>query len=454
MALTDNSFRTRLEALRPAGVRPGLDTIRDLLAELGNPQEKLRCIHVAGTNGKGAVCALLDSVLLAAGYSTARYTSPHLLSINERFCLNGQPVADEMLESVADELFAAVDRLAARGVPVTFFECLTATAFVLFKKAAPDVVILEAGLGGRGDATNVSSEVLVSVITRIGLDHCEWLGSTYADIAEQKAGILRPGRPVVCGVMPESARETVARFASLDGCRFTAADEHVEVESIAPLVVTTPSRNPPPMALALEGAFQVENAMTALTALDVLCRDCGFYVSDMAVRAGFEKAVWPGRFQKVVYDGVTFVVDGAHNPDGAMALRDSLRLANLKGPLAFVCGFCSDKDVLANLRVLSGVSMIGWSVPLTNTRSLDPVEVAERMAMAGFVSATACASLEEGLSCATAWAKDTGGTPVVCGSLFLAGEALLAMGAFPWSVRPPDANELFPGVSDKKQADR
>ena len=454
MALTNNSFRRRLEALRPAGVKPGLDTIRALLAELGNPQEKLRCIHVAGTNGKGAVCALVDSVLLAAGYRTARYTSPHLLSINERFCLDGQPVSDDMLESVADEIFAAVDRLASRGMSVTFFECLTATAFVLFRNAAPDVVILEAGLGGRSDATNVSSDVLVSVITRIGLDHCEWLGSTYADIAEQKAGILRPGRPVVCGVMPESARETVARFASLDGCRFTAADEHVAVESVSPLVVTTPNRNPPPIALALEGAFQVENAMTALTALDILCRDCGFHIPDKAVRTGFEKAVWPGRFQKVVHDGITFVVDGAHNPDGAMALRDSLRLAHLKGPLAFVCGFCSDKDVLASLRVLSGVSMVGWSVPLANTRSLDPVGVAERMNMAGFVSSTACASLEEGIALATDWAKDTGGTPVVCGSLFLAGEALLAMDAFPWTVRPPDANEIFLGLSPQKQADR
>ena len=449
MELKDDSFRSRLEALRPAGVRLGLDTIRALLAELGNPQDALKCVHVAGTNGKGAVCALLDSALHAAGYRTARYTTPHLLSINERFCLDGQPVSDAELESVSDEVFSAIERVAARGFETTYFECLTAMAFTLFRKAAPDVVILESGLGGRNDATNVASNVLVSVITRIGLDHCDLLGSTYADIAEQKAGILRPGRPVVCGVMPESARETIARFASLDGCPFTDADEHVEIEKLSPLVVTTASRNPPPMALALEGAFQVENAKTALSAIDVLCRDCGFHVSDMAVRTGFEKAVWPGRFQKVVHDGVTFVVDGAHNPDGAMALRDSLRLQHFKGPLAFVCGFCGDKDVLANLRVLSGVSMIGWAVPLSNSRSLVPSEVAERMSMAGFVSVKACESLEEGLECATAWAKDTGGTPVVCGSLFLAGEALLAMGSYPWTIRPPDANEMFHGCEMK-----
>ena len=445
MALTENAFRERLEALRPAGVRPGLDTIRALLAALGNPQDALRCVHVAGTNGKGAVCALVDSALCAAGYHTARFTSPHLLSVNERFCLDGQPVSDATLAEAADEVFAAVDALSARGLVVTFFECLTAMAFVLFRKAAPDVVVLETGLGGRSDATNVLSDVLVSVVTRIGLDHCDWLGSTYAEIAGQKAGILHPGRPVVCGAMPESARETVARFASLDGCPFTAADEHVAVERISPLVLTTPIRNPPPIALALEGAYQVENAMTALAAIDVLCKDWGFHVSDMAVRAGFEQVVWPGRFQRVVRDGVTFIVDGAHNPDGAMALRDSLRSAHLNAPIAFVCGFCGDKDVLANLRVLSALSTEGWAVPLSNMRSLDPVKVAERMALAGFVSADACATLEEGLTRATNWAKRTGGVPVVCGSLFLAGEALVALDAFPWPIRPPDANEMFPG---------
>lgn len=446
MALTKaTSFRERLEALRPAGVRPGLDTIRALLAALGNPQDALRCVHVAGTNGKGAVCALVDSALRAAGYHTARFTSPHLLSVNERFCLDGQPVSDATLAEAAEEVFAAVDALSARGLVVTFFECLTAMAFVLFRKAAPDVVVLETGLGGRSDATNVLSDVLVSVVTRIGLDHCDWLGSTYAEIAGQKAGILHPGRPVVCGAMPESARETVARFASLDGCPFTAADEHVAVERISPLVLTTPIRNPPPIALALEGAYQVENAMTALTAIDVLCKDWGFHVSDTAVRAGFEQVVWPGRFQRVVRDGVTFIVDGAHNPDGAMALRDSLRSAHLNAPIAFVCGFCGDKDVLANLRVLSALSTEGWAVPLSNMRSLDPAKVAERMALAGFVSADACATLEDGLTRATDWAKRTGGVPVVCGSLFLAGEALLALDAFPWPIRPPDANEMFPG---------
>jgi dihydrofolate synthase/folylpolyglutamate synthase len=247
--------------------------------------------------------------------------------------------------------------------------------------------------------------------------------------------------------MPESARETVARFASLDGCRFTAADEHVEVESIAPLVVTTPSRNPPPMALALEGAFQVENAMTALTALDVLCRDCGFYVSDMAVRAGFEKAVWPGRFQKVVYDGVVFVVDGAHNPDGAAALANVLRMGGVARPIGLVAGFCGDKDVDGHLRTMAPLVSRAWAVPIRNDRSLPSDAVADRMRSAGIAEAEACAALADALSAAGRWARATGGTAVACGSLFLAGEALVELGAYPWPIRAPDPNESLSSLS-------
>lgn len=441
--MTKTSFRARLETLRKSGVRPGLDSIRALLSALGNPERGLKAVHVAGTNGKGAVSAMIDSMLRAAGYRTARYASPHLLALNERFFLNGSPVDDATLEAVAEPLFAAVSQVEGQGLVVTYFECLTAAAFLMFKAYVPDVVVMEAGLGGRNDATNVLDDTLLSVITRIGLDHCEWLGTTHSAIAEEKAGILRPARPVVCGMMPESARETIARFASLEGCDFTAADDHVAVENVRPLELTTASRNPPPINFALQGAFEVENAMTALTAVDVLCRECGFYVSDAAVKAGLEHVVWPGRFQLIEYEGVKFIVDGAHNPDGSMALRDSLRMASATGPLALVCGFCGDKDVLANLRILSAVSTIGWAVPLANSRSLPPPAVAERMSMAGFTACTVCATLAEGIAGAAAWAREHGGTVVVCGSLFLAGEALTALNAFPWTLRAPDANEFF-----------
>lgn len=442
MSLETNGRLARIMARRRFGMRPGLDVIRAVMAELGDPQNSLRVVHVAGTNGKGATCAILDSVLRAAGYRVARYTSPHLVTVNERFFLDGEPVGDAALDAAADRVLDAVERVErAQGVEVTFFETLTAVGFLLFAEAKPDVVVLETGLGGRLDATNIVPDPLVSVITRIGLDHCDWLGTTHAVIAEEKAGIVKRGRPVVCGAMPEAAKETIARVASLNGCRFVAADEHVSLERLDPLTLTTATRNLPPIRFALPGAFQVENAMTALATIDVLAHDCALAVPDHAVVAGFERTVWPGRCQRVVRDGVTVYVDGAHNPDGACALRDSLRLAGVKGPVGLVAGYCGDKDVLAHLRIMSALATRGWATPIRNARSLDPSATAERMLMAGFSGAEACGDLADALARATAWARSCGGTIVVCGSLFLAGEALLVLDAFPWPVRAPDPNE-------------
>ena len=417
--------------------------MRALLDALGNPQESLKVVHVAGTNGKGAVTAMLDAVLRAAGYRVCRYTSPHLVSLAERFFVDGAPATAEALEAAADAVFPVVEAFEReKGVEVTFFECLTAVAFVLFARAKPDFVVLETGLGGRLDATNVAPNVLVSVITRIGLDHCDWLGDTHAAIAEEKAGIIKPGRPIVCGAMPESAKETIERVASLNGSAFYSVADHVSVVQHTPLVATTAHRNLPPIDLALFGAFQVENALTVLTAVDALTQDCGVNIPDHAIVEGLARVVWPGRCQRVEKDGVTVIVDGAHNPDGAMALRDSLRLAHVKGPVGLIAGFCGDKDVLAHLRIMSALATRGWAVPIRNARSLDPGEVAERMLMAGFSEAESCSSLEAAVGRAIAWARTSGGTLVVCGSLFLSGEALVALGAFPWEVRTPDMNEL------------
>ena len=420
-------------------MRPGLSTMRALLDALGNPQDSLKFVHVAGTNGKGAVTAMIDAVLRAAGYRVCRYTSPHLVSLAERFFVNGAPASSAELDAAADAVFPVVEAFEReKDLEVTFFECLTAVAFVLFAREKPDFVVLETGLGGRLDATNVVSNVLVSVITRIGLDHCDWLGDTHAAIAEEKAGIIKPGRPVVCGVMPESAKETVQRFASLND----SATDHVSVVKSSPLVATTAHRNLPPIDMALFGAFQVENALTVLTVVDALAQDCGVAIPDHAIVEGLGHVVWPGRCQRVEKDGVTVVVDGAHNPDGAMALRDSLRLAGVKEPVGLIAGFCGDKDVLAHLRIMSALATRGWAVPIQNARSLDPGEVAERMLMAGFAEAESCSSLEAAFGRALAWARTSGGTLVVCGSLFLSGEALVALDAFPWEVRTPDMNEL------------
>jgi len=405
-------------------MRPGLDTIRAVMAALGNPQDTLRCIHIAGTNGKGAVAAMLDSVLRAAGYRVARYTSPHLVAINERFFIGGEPVTDDALAAAADDVLPVITRLERdQGLEVTFFEALTAVAFVLFSRARPDVTVLETGLGGRLDATNIIASPLASVITRIGLDHCDWLGTTHAAIATEKAGIVKPGCPVVCGAMPPEALDAIRRVAAVKG---------------SPITVAQPWT--PPAGFALFGAFQEENAATVKAVLDML----PFTISDETISDGLARVVWPGRCQRVAKDGVTYIVDGAHNPDGAAALA---RVLEGMAPVGLVAGFCGDKDVSGHLRTLAPHVLRAWAVPIRNDRSLAPEDVATRMESAGIADATPCATVPEALFAAAAWAHETGNAVVVCGSLFLVGEALVALDAYPWRYRSSDANEHLSPLS-------
>ena len=433
-------FLSALAARRRFGMKPGLDTIRAIMSALGNPQDTLRCIHIAGTNGKGATAAMLDSVLRAADYRVARYTSPHLVALNERFFIDGKPASDDELEAAAEEVFPVITSIEReQDLGVTFFEALTAVAFVLFARHQPDVTILETGLGGRLDATNIISSPLVSVITRIGLDHCDWLGTTHAAIATEKAGIIKPGRPVVCGATPPEALDAIRAVAARLG---------------SPLVCAAPWTPPP--GFALFGSFQKENASTVKAVLDVL-RKSGttgvspvdalasarpFNIPDQAIADGLAHVVWPGRCQRITKDGATFIVDGAHNPDAAVALRNALEGEGVRR-IGLVAGFCGDKDIAGHLRTIAPLVARAWAVPIRNDRSLAPDAVAAYMRDAGIADATPCADVPTALSAAAGWSRETGNIVVVCGSLFLAGEALVALDAYPWPATAPSENELL-----------
>ncbi len=443
------NYLQQLADRRRFGMKPGLETIRAILERLGNPERDIAAIHVAGTNGKGAVAALCESVLRAAGYPVARYTSPHLIRVNERFLINGAPVDDAKLESAAQEVEAAVRAVEAeRDVEVTFFECLTAVAFVLFRQAGVRLVALETGLGGRLDATNVVTP-LVSVITRIGLDHCDWLGDTLEQIAGEKAGIIKPGRPVVCAAMPEEARSVIASTASQRQSQFVDAAEAVSVTVTRSgldgqtLKITTQDRALPPVRLPLAGAFQVENVCAAMAALEAVTA-CGVAIPDAAFVKGFETVCWPGRFQ-LASKAPPVVVDGAHNPDGARALRQALKSCKVKAPVGLVAGFCGDKDALEHLRVLAPVVKRAWGVAAPNPRSLTADQTVGIMRMAGIDESDPCESVGEALNLAREWARAVNGVVLVCGSLFLAGAALVALDAFPWACDRSDANELLKG---------
>ena len=382
-------YLEELASRRRFGMRPGLDAISGVCAALGDPQKSLRAIHVAGTNGKGAVCAIIDSCLRAAGIRSGRYTSPHLVRLNERFFVDGKPAPDALID-------ASAERVARVAPPdLTFFEALTAVAFDLYATVKPDYTVLETGLGGRLDATNIC-EPEVAVITRIGLDHCDWLGGTIAEIAEEKAGIIKPGVPVVVGANSGEAIDVIERHAHSVGSPVIYAPDVVERAEI-------------PEDFNLEGSFNRENAVTALATLKTI----GLTGCD----EGFRSVVWPGRFQRIG----NIIVDGAHNPPAARALASSLG----DGRYTLIAGFCGDKDVDAVLKTLAPCVARGLAVKTNNPRSLSAQEVAAKMEAAG-IPATPCRSLKDAI--AQAGSDDT----LICGSLFLAGEALVELGAYPW----------------------
>ncbi len=400
------SLLGHLNATRMFGVKPGLERMRAVLAALGNPQDRIRAIHVAGTNGKGATCAMLDAALRAQGFRSGRYTSPHLVSLEERFFLDGAPVSAVRLEAAAAKVTALPEAAA-----LTYFELLTAVAFVLYAEEATDdfTLVLETGLGGRLDATNVmrSENVRASVITRIGLDHCDWLGNTIPEIAGEKAGIVKDGVPVVCGETPSEARAVIETAAKTHGAPFAYAPAALRAEEV-------------PADLALGGSFNRENAVTACAALDVLGLK----------RVGFGDVTWPGRFQRVVRGGVAYRVDGAHNPPALMALAAALRAETGAKPVV-VCGFCGDKDVATNLAILKELSDEAYAVRIGNPRSMTAADLVRSLETEGF-RAAACGTVPEALTRAGERARELGSDVLVCGSLFLAGEALVALGAWPW----------------------
>ena len=408
------------------GMRPGLEAIDAVAAALGRPERSFPSIHIAGTHGKGAVAAILDAALRARSLApVTRYTSPHLVRINERFFVDGTAVGDDALAAAADDVLAALgaDRL-------TYFETLTAVAFVLFARFRPAFAVIECGLGGRLDATNLVVPA-VSVITRLGLDHCDWLGDTIEKIAAEKAGIVKPGVPVVLGANEPVVREVVSLRAAELGAPFVYAPDLADESEI-------------PGGFSLGGAFNRENAVTALAVLRTL-EGLGTVPAAPDPCAGFNAVCWPGRYQRL---GAT-LVDGAHNPPAAAALAAALRADGVQArSLALVSGFCGDKDVAAVLRTLSPLVARGYAVKTSNPRSLSAAETAARMRAAG-IDAMACASLDEALAhsgAASAAKEQVAAAPsaLVAGSLFLAGEALAALGAVPApSDRRPDPFETL-----------
>ncbi len=300
-----------LFGLKAQGVRFGIDRMAMLAAEIGHPERAVPCLHVAGTNGKGSVAAMLDAILHAAGWRTGLYTSPHLVKLGERVQVERQALTEAEIVAYTCELRPAADRVAAVCADdhPSFFEFMTAMAFLQFARKQCDVSVIEVGLGGRLDATNIVTPE-VSVITSIGLDHCEFLGNELSQIAAEKAGVIKPGRPVVIGRMPAVAELVIRGLAAERGARVTSVTAEFGEE-----LERYPHTN-------LEGDYQRWNAATATLVARMLQEK--WRISDQAIAQGLAHVDWPGRWQRVRIRGRLTLLDASHNPEGARVLDANL----------------------------------------------------------------------------------------------------------------------------------
>jgi dihydrofolate synthase/folylpolyglutamate synthase len=352
----------RLHALEIFGIKLGLENITRLCEALGHPERAFTSIHIAGTNGKGSVTAMVHTALVGAGVRAARYTSPHLVHLNERFVVGDSPVSERDLESAVAHVLDTADGLLASGrlaAPPTFFEATTATAFELFARSGVNVAVLEVGLGGRFDATNVVRPV-AGAITSIGFDHQTQLGNTLGAIAFEKAGIIKAGMAVVMGDLPDEADQVVRNAAAACGADLLRARDGVRLsarmhDGRATVEIATPVHAYDPLTLALRGEHQVENALVALRLLETL-RDRDIDLPFEAIAHGLTHAEWPARLERLYLDdGRSVLIDAAHNPQGATALARYLEEWHPDRP-PLVFGAMRDKDVDGMLRVLLPVT--------------------------------------------------------------------------------------------------
>ena len=418
-----------LLSLEKFGIKFGLANITALAAALGNPQTHFKSILIAGTNGKGSVTAMTDCALRAAGVKVGRYTSPHLIRLEERFAVDGVPVETATLVEMIELLRSVIEDLLTKGVlesPPTFFEVTTAIAFEVFRRARVDVAVLEVGLGGRLDSTNVVQPI-AAVITSIDFDHEQYLGNTLAAIAAEKAGVIRRNIPVVVGPLPAEARNVIVSMCEMSGARFIEADAGARVESSVEdgrtsVRIRTATRDYGRVTLGLRGDHQVPNAIVAVRLLEELDRD--FRVTAPAITAGIRDVRWPGRLQMLELPGGRRVLlDAAHNPAGAWALASYLK-REFPAPLPIVFGALRDKDVALMLKaLLPAASTMVMTMPDTpRAHTVDElVAIAHKLSPAAKVEAEP----DPARALERAWTY----CPVVCaaGSIFLVGNLLAGM---------------------------
>lgn len=425
--------RDWLARLEWFGIKLGLDTIGELTAALGHPERACPVVHVAGTNGKGSVVAMIERALRAANLRTGRYTSPHLVHLEERFAVDGRPVEPAELDRALAEVRRVVDPRATAHPQLpepTYFEVTTAAAFDIFRNRQVEIAVVEVGLGGRFDATNVVQPML-SVITSIDFDHEAHLGTTLAAIAGEKAGIIKPRVPVVVGSLDGEALEIVERSAERLEAPLHIAPRECAVESRPAddgrreVRFQTRQSSYGPVTLGLRGAHQVENAAVAVVALEQLAA-AGVPVDARAIAVGLAEAEWPGRLQRIAAGDRAAIVDGAHNPSGARALAAYLRETHASG-LPIVFGVMADKAVDPMIEALAPLARPLIVTTAPGRRAMPASELACR-ATRLLAADDVIAESDVARALEIAWRH--GREIAVAGSLYLAGDVLARLRSF------------------------
>lgn len=401
---------------------PGLAVMRSLLAALGHPERKTAFVHVAGTNGKGTICTLLDSIFRAQGLKTGLYTSPHVTNFRERMRIDGEMISPDELEMAARTLEdAAKTAEAETGLPVTEFEAITAAALWWFAQRSCNIVVLEVGMGGRFDATNAIPAPLAAVIASISLDHTAVLGNTVEQIAYEKAGIIKPGGDVIL-YMPQAEEtiDTMRRVAGERDARLYLADELDLRVLESDLSGSRLVWRDLPLFLPFTGEHQVHNAAAVLKTIEIL-REKGIAISDEAVQNGFARAFIPARME--FFPGSPPVLlDGGHNPACAQALVAVVRRQFGGKKVAVIIGMLAEKDSRRVLEILHLCCETVFAVAPNFPRALPAEELARQAEAVGFSRVFAQKNFREALEKARAFCGPDGAV-VICGSFYLAGEA-------------------------------
>lgn len=421
MSDATDAILARLTALHPKVIDLSLDRLTALLADLGNPQDAIPpVIHIAGTNGKGSTQAYLRAGLEAAGLRVHAYTSPHLAYFNERIRLAGDLIGDAALAAVLAEVEAV-----NAGRPITFFEITTAAAFLAFARTPADVTLLEVGLGGRLDATNVVRAPRLTVITPVSIDHTQYLGETLAEIAGEKAGILKRGVPCVVARQQDEALAVIEARAARLGCPLAVAGQHWTAAREGDALVYQDERGLLDLPLpALPGPFQIDNAGTAIAAL----RELGYGQAEAA--AALTRVEWPARMQRLTRGplveaaqagGCELWLDGGHNPAGGAAVAATLA-AMPPRRTHLICGMLNTKDVAGYMAPLAGVAESLTAVAIPGEANTLPAETTAAAARAaGLPAGTAT---DAGAAVGALAAAHPGARLLICGSLYLAGRVL------------------------------